>query len=365
MNNEFITNTGRIIKEYLTSRGISQKDLSSRTGISEKHISNMLNGKSRLTEEMALKLEYIMPDVKASYWLNYEQKYREYIARNKQADFFSNLDLNSISKRFHFNEVFRGLNWSIEKQAFEMLKLLGISDYSCFDSAYRDLEAAFMEDGGEKEAIAIWIRLCEEQIVIQNNDISDVVFEKKKVEEKLDLFKEFVLIEGIDGITKNCKKLCNKLGIYLVLYPTITNCKIRGALKNYFGKPAILLSGRFGTMDHIWFAFFHELGHLIKHYNTKYFGISYEGDTSKEEAEANSFARDTLLDPSKYDEFVAENGGRIQRENIIAFARSQNTLPGIVVGRLQHDGVIEHNDFNALKKKIDSQEVFYDICANC
>lgn len=364
MDKEFITNTGRIIKEYLTYRGISQKDLSSRIGISEKHISNMLNGKSRLTEEMALKLEYIMPDVKASYWLNYEQKYREYLARNKQESSILQLDLPSIAKRFHFSEVFKGLDWSIEKQAYEMLKLLGISDYSCFESAYKDLETAFMEDGGEKEAIAIWIRLCEEQIDIQNKDISNIVFEKEKVEEKINLFKEFVLIDGIDGITVNCKKLCNRLGINLVLYPTITNCKVRGALKTHQGKPVILLSGRFGTMDHVWFAFFHELGHLLKHYDTKYFEISFEGDNSKEEAEANSFARDTLIDSTEYDKFVMEYKGLMREENIVSFARKQNTLPGIVVGRLQHDGVIKHNEFSSLRKRVDSKEVFHDLCTN-
>ena len=364
MDKEFITNTGRVIKEYLTSRGISQKDLATRTGMSEKHISNMLNSKSRLTEEMALKLECVMPDIKASYWLNYEQKYREYLARNKQANALSKLDLVSIAKRFHFGEVFKGLDWSVEKQAYEMLKLLGISDYGCFDSTYRNLDAAFMEDGGEKEAIAIWIRLCEEQIDIQNKDISNIIFKKENVEERLALFREFVLIDGLDGITINCKKLCNNLGIYLVLYPTITNCKVRGALKTYLGKPAIFLSGRFRTLDHIWFAFFHELGHLLMHYDTKYDELSFEGDTNKKEEEANSFARDLLIDPIEYNKFVIKYKGKIQKENILSFARSQNSLPGIVVGRLQHDGFLEHNDYNTLKKNVDPKEVFHDLCTN-
>jgi len=71
----FIVPTGSVIKEYLDVRDISQKDLSRRIDVSERHLSKMLNGKTRLTEDMALKLEKVMPDAQASYWLNYETKY--------------------------------------------------------------------------------------------------------------------------------------------------------------------------------------------------------------------------------------------------------------------------------------------------
>lgn len=80
----FLVPTGRIIKEYLDERGISQKDLAHRIDVSEKHISNLLNGKTRLTADMALKIERVMPDVSAGYWLNYEAKYQEYLAREKE-----------------------------------------------------------------------------------------------------------------------------------------------------------------------------------------------------------------------------------------------------------------------------------------
>lgn len=83
MSNEFLVPTGNIIKEYLEEYGISQKDLSARIGMSEKHISNVINSNARLTEEFALKLEKILMGVPASYWLNYEAKYREQLARQE------------------------------------------------------------------------------------------------------------------------------------------------------------------------------------------------------------------------------------------------------------------------------------------
>jgi len=57
--------------------GISQKQLSEWINISEKQISNLLAGKSKLTEEMAIKLESVITGVPASYWLNYKAMYHE------------------------------------------------------------------------------------------------------------------------------------------------------------------------------------------------------------------------------------------------------------------------------------------------
>jgi addiction module HigA family antidote len=78
---EYIVAPGKIIKEYLDARGIIQKEVSKRTGVSERHLSRLVNGKAGFTADMAVKLEKVMPDVPASYWLNYEMKYKEYLAR--------------------------------------------------------------------------------------------------------------------------------------------------------------------------------------------------------------------------------------------------------------------------------------------
>ena len=75
--------TGSIIKEYLDEYRITEKELAQKFGVSEKYISNALNGDNRLTEEFAFKLEKVLTGVPASYWLNYEEKYRDQLAREK------------------------------------------------------------------------------------------------------------------------------------------------------------------------------------------------------------------------------------------------------------------------------------------
>ena len=145
----FLVPTGRIIKEYLDERGISQKDLAHRIDVSEKHLSNLLNGKTRLTEDMALKLERVMPDVGAGYWLNYEAKYQEYLARKKEQEWLEGLDLKAIAERFRFKEVFKGAKMTLTEQAIEMLKLLGVSSFDQYRYALPNTAIEFMQDGGE------------------------------------------------------------------------------------------------------------------------------------------------------------------------------------------------------------------------
>lgn len=80
----FLVPTGRIVKEYLDERGISQEDFARYLSLDEKRISDFFNGKAQLTEDMASKLESIMPDVNAKYWLNYEAKYQKYLTCEKE-----------------------------------------------------------------------------------------------------------------------------------------------------------------------------------------------------------------------------------------------------------------------------------------
>ena len=75
--------TGSIVKEYLDEYGITEKELAKQFDISEKYILSVLNGNNRLTEEFACKLEKVLAGVPASYWLNYEAKYRDQLAHEK------------------------------------------------------------------------------------------------------------------------------------------------------------------------------------------------------------------------------------------------------------------------------------------
>lgn len=349
----FIVPTGFIIKEYIEDVGISQKELAVRIGVSEKHISNVFNGKCRLTEELALKLEKVIRAVPASYWLNYESKYREFIARKEYATTELNeRDLKRWDKKFKFSKVFDGLDWDITKQASEMLSLLGISSFNQFEAAYSNINVDFMEDGGELESIAVWLNLAREEVEIQNKDLSNIQYSKAELYKSLPKFKKISLNKDYESSIKSARKLLNRLGVHLVFCEAIVNSKVRGALTSYKKKPAIFLSGRFKTHDHVWFALMHEIGHLFMHYDPNEPLISMEEELPfkeipQREKEANMFARDFFICTEDYKKFVEQNS--FNQESLEHFAMSQSVLPGIVLSRLQHDGYLEYHKFNFLK----------------
>lgn len=354
MNNNYMVPTGSIISEYLEEINLNYKQIADRMEISESTLLNILNGKIEITENIAQKLELVIKDVPYTYWLNYEFKYREFKSQENIKQ-FDEKTLKVISKRFKFKSVFKGLDWSLEKQANEMLKLLKLENFSDFDKSYMNFNVDFMEDGGEKESIAIWLNLAEEEIEIQNDDSLFNEFDSSTFENDLKKFKILSLNTDYEKGLISARKLLNRHSVYLVIHEAVENSKVRGALTTYENNPAIYLSGRFKTHDHIWFALMHEIGHLLMHYIPNETIVSFEDDyeihddIDKKEEEANEFARNFFINSEEYKDFI--DNKKISEKNINEFSAKQKILPGILVARLQHDGYLSYDKFNYLKDK--------------
>ena len=98
--------------------------------------------------------------------------------------------------------------------------------------------------------------------------------------------------------------------------------------------------------DSFWFTLFHEIGHII---NGDY-GISFEKkESGEQEHAADLFAEDSLIPREQYNDFVA--GERFGLKDIICFAESINRDPGIVLGRLQNDGLVGFDDWTIKPQK--------------
>ena len=67
------------------------------------------------------------------------------------------------------------------------------------------------------------------------------------------------------------------------------------------------------------------------------------------EDDADNFAANFLIPPSELKRFAPTK--YTSDEEIISFANSIGIHPGIVAGRLQHDGIIASNRCRALKEK--------------
>jgi Zn-dependent peptidase ImmA (M78 family) len=107
----------------------------------------------------------------------------------------------------------------------------------------------------------------------------------------------------------------------------------------------IVLSMRHKTNDHLWFTLFHEAGHILKHAKKATFVDGLEGVDEAHEAEADRFAADQLIPPAAAQKL---QGLRSEQE-VKDAARALGIAPGIVVGRMQHEGWLPRTHLNGLK----------------
>ena len=77
---DYAVSPGEVLNFELQMRGIKKNALAKRTGLTPKHISDLLNAKSSLTVETAIKLERAI-GMPVQFWMNLETEYGEALAR--------------------------------------------------------------------------------------------------------------------------------------------------------------------------------------------------------------------------------------------------------------------------------------------
>ena len=130
--------------------------------------------------------------------------------------------------------------------------------------------------------------------------------------------------------------------------PEITGTRASGAARWLTPiKAVIQLSLRYKSDDHLWFSFFHEAAHLLLHSKKRTFVSGTEAENDPTEDEANAFAASFLI-PRRYE---TELRALESLDDIAAFADRIDIAPGIVVGRLQKEGILDWSQGNRLKKR--------------
>jgi hypothetical protein len=152
-------------------------------------------------------------------------------------------------------------------------------------------------------------------------------------------------------------QLCAQAGVALTFVPTLSNISVSGATRWLTPSLALIqLSLPQKNDDQLWFSFFHESGHILLHDKRDIF-LEYEGKEEvadceaspwDKELEADQFAANLLIPTEAYQLFVQES--HVTSAAIRSFAEKIGLAPGLVVGRLQHDGYVGPTFGNELKR---------------
>jgi HTH-type transcriptional regulator / antitoxin HigA len=342
---------GETLQETIGALGIDQRELAARSGLSAKTINQIIKGLAPISHDTSIRLERVT-GVPARMWNNLESNYREQLARlheqerlQKHLEWLETIPVKELAKR---GVIETRPNKAELLEA--VLAFFGVASVEAWQEGWSAPQFAFRKSiafEGKVGAMATWLRLGE----LEAQKIDCQPFDKGQFRNALDDIRTLT-VHGSDVFVPQMHSLCASAGVAVALVPEIKGAPVSGAAKWLTpSKAMICLNLRGKRNDRFWFTFFHEAGHILNDSKKEtYIDVGYQDDPR--ERQANHFAA-TILVPASFDR---ELPGLTTYAAVEAFASRIGIAPGIVVGRLQRQGIIEYSQFNGLKQRLEWAE---------
>jgi HTH-type transcriptional regulator/antitoxin HigA len=339
---------GETLLETIEVLGMSQAELATRTGRPLKTINEIIKGKASITPETALQLERVLR-VPAKFWSSLERSYRETLARQEEQDRLKGQEawLRKIPFRAMIKMGWIRSHKDKVQQIKEVLGFFGVASPEQWEALWKverinfRQSAVFQSDPG---AVSAWLRKGE----LDAHQIDCRPYNETQFLEALRYIRALTK-EPPKIFQPEVMRICADAGVAVVFVPELPKLRVSGATRWLSPKKALIqLSLRYKTDDHLWFAFFHEGCHVLKHGKREVF-LEDDGPDDAKEQEANRFAANIVIPPADYRQFARRV--RFSKAEIGRFAAAIGIAPGIVVGRLQHDGKLPRTQCNGLKRR--------------
>lgn len=341
---------GDTLLETIEYIGMTQAELAERMGRPEKTISEIIKGKTAVTPETALQLERVL-GIPAEFWQNLEQEYRIYKARVSECEALEEqvawLDSIPVKEMIRFGWVAPASDKA--EQLRLVLQFFGMASTDSWANWYTAPQAAFRRSKAfvsNPGAVAAWLRAGE--IEARKEPCSS--YDRQGFLEALTAVRKLTR-ENPEVFVPRLKSLCSDVGVAVVFTKDLPKTRVCGAARWLTQDRALIQLGlRYKTDDHLWFTFFHEAGHILRHSKKEIFVEEDDPVQEEQEREADKFAADFLLPAPQYRRLLSLKGINGFRKDVVkAFADEIGIAPGIVVGRLQHEGEVPYTHLNSLK----------------
>lgn len=339
---------GTTLADLIEERGIAQAELARRMGRPLNAVNEMVLGAKEITEDTALELERVL-GTPAHFWLAREAKYREFLARQRDAGRAESrlvwLDKLPLKQLQEIGALPPGrLTASFKASLIEpALRFFGVASPEGWVDQYGRVQAAFRRANPAKQtdnaAITAWLRLGE--IAALNAELP--AYNAETLQAAIPAMRALT-VRPASEIGHGLTSLCSQAGVVLLFLPPFAGTHVSGVARWLGDRPLIQLSLLGKWNDIFWFSFFHEVAHILKHPKRAVFlddASSGDNTKSKEEKEADQFAEDVLITPAD-----RRRLGRIDltASAVRAFAEEIEVHPGIVVGCLQHLGLVRYDN---------------------
>jgi len=344
-HSDLAVSPGEYLCEVLAERGMTQAELSRRTGRPVQAINEIIKGNKAITSETALQLADAV-GVPAHVWTGLEAEYRLVLARQTEEKRVT-AEVKLLPQIPYADLVRIGMVRAVRGRSDrvrELHRFFGVSDlrYVKKVSTYCPAWRRSTKREASPYALATWLRAGE----IRARAITCCQFDRDGLRAALPAVRSYTLSPPSEFLCELTTLLAGT-GVALVLLPHFRKTYANGATFPACNRSVLLMSIRGKWADVFWFSLLHEIGHLVLHDKRRVF-IEDGDDGQAQEEEANKFAAELFVPEVEYSSLLASS--RLDTGSIAAFAKGIGIHPGIVVGRLQHDGHLPQN-FHSLRQK--------------
>lgn len=332
---------GEMLKDELELRGISQKDFAQLIGIPATQLNEIIKGKRGINAEIANVIGKALK-MDAAIWINIQMNYEMDLAKQgiKHAERLEAINIWQMLEDYVPVKFFKKQNIITGNPVADIpviKNIYGISNIEQMATVYSNVNYARFRKSEkltvDKINLIGWVKL----VSYKASELTVKKFDTRTETELLHSLNK-IFKENKDVVIKT-KLLLSEHGIKLVIQCHPEKCAVDGISFWSNGNPAIGLTIRHNRIDNFAFTIMHELGHVFLHLvsnnKAEYIDLQKENASqskSKEEIEADDYARNSLINAEAWENFMQENPF-FEEAAIIAFAQRHKVNPAIVMGR--------------------------------
>ncbi|MDH7971466.1 ImmA/IrrE family metallo-endopeptidase [Sphingomonas sp. AR_OL41] len=341
---------GHTIVTILDERELTVEQFAHQIGRSTSVAQRIIDGAHAIDRDLARNLAFAL-GASEKFWMAREHDYRASVTPR---DSFQIGSLAELIGKLPVNDM-QNFGWigragSTDDKIAECLSFFDVSTLAQWQGRYENAfqEAAYRRSTAHNScevATTAWLRQGE--IETQGDVVAS--WSAAVLETQIEHFKRLTWYKSPALFLPKAKSLFAAAGVKFAIVRAPKGCTASGAVRVLSdGTPHVQLSFRFLSDDQFWFSLFHEIAHLLLHYERMPILENSETAGNQTESEANEYAANTIIPPEFHDELFSLSK---TKNSIINFAKKVGVCPGLIVGRLQRERVIGYNQMQHLKRR--------------
>ena len=325
---------GSFLRRYMEYYNISGVDFAESLGITPKHLSEIINKNIDISDELALAIS-LVTDFDVSYILKLENNKK--MIRYLNNKFKTEDKIKEYLDSFYIKELEKE-GWivlthkeNIYNNAIDLLKFFRVRNFDIIEEK-RENTLFKKNINSDDNKVLLWLSRCEN--LTKNQEVEE--FKMSNIDDILNYLKEERNKElNIDKLVK----YFNSKGLYLVVEKALKGTKIKGASKVKRNKPAIYLTTLYKDKASFYYALYHEIGHIKKHYSMAKNKYLIDGEDKLEE-EADKFAFNEMIPSKAWNTIVM---GIDKKKISLDISREYNIPMCFIVRSLAKEGYIKYS----------------------